>query len=395
MQRIIDTPQSVEQPTHVPEWVLNALLGIVVALVVALSISLDLGGTNPPDALAYLFAGGFGVFMLARRRFPMAVLIATMCWFFAYYALGYPTIGLAMPVVAALYSAAERGRLTAAIIVSLTLVSVALYFRVQDGKTIVYLLGYELVTPATLMAAAIALGDSTRVRRALRAEQEHTARLIAQEHAYHVEQRVQAERVRMARDLHDLLGHSISVISLHSDVAREAIGINDDQARQALVRVRAASAHTMRELRSIVKLLRGSTREPADRAIISLTDLSSLIENVRASGLTLDVRITGTLDTLPAHVDTAAYRIIQESFTNILRHALATQVVLTVAIEPQGLKLHIVDNGRAAVGHCSIGNGIVGMKERARLVGGMLTAQPCATGGFEVIAALPMRIAND
>jgi signal transduction histidine kinase len=319
----------------------------------------------------------------------VAVLVATMLLLFAYYTLDYPAIGLAVPLAAALYSAAERGRVRAAIVVSVILVIVSTYFRL-DEASVAYLLGYELVSTVTLMAASIALGDSTRARRALRAEQEQTARLIEQEHAYLAEQRVQAERVRMARELHDLIGHSIAVIALHADVAREAIGGDDEQARQALAQIRAASSATMRELRATVKLLRSPSGEQADRSITSLAHLSTLLENATASGLQLDVQIDGELGDLPATVDAAAYRIVQEALTNIMRHSGATQAWLTIEVDARALRLRIADNGRAARGAITPGNGIAGMTERARLLGGTLAAQPRPSGGFEVFAVLPL-----
>src|SRR5690606_13898492 len=143
---------------------------------------------------------------------------------FAYYIFDYPAIGLAVPVAAALYSAAELGHLRASVIVTIILLVVSTYARIAEGQAISYVIGYELASTVALMAASMALGDSTRSRRALRAEQEQSARLIAQEHARRAEQQIQEERMRMARDLHDLIGHTISVISLHADVAKEAVG---------------------------------------------------------------------------------------------------------------------------------------------------------------------------
>ncbi len=383
--------QKSKQAAQVPAWVLDSLLGIAVTLTVALVISADQGGSQDPDAIAYLFACGFGVLMLARRRFPVVVLVLTMFLLFAYYIADYPAIGLAVPVAAALYSAAELGHLTAAVVVSLILNIVSTYFRLLEGQPVAYLLGYELVSTVTLMAAAIALGDSTRTRRALRAEQEQTARFIEQEHAYRAEQRVQAERVHMARDLHDVIGHSISVISLHADVAREAIGNNEEEARQALAHIRAASSETMRELRATVKLLRSPTGEQPNRSITSLANLATLIENATGSGLRIDLERTGEVDKLPATVETAAYRIIQEALTNILRHANATQVSLRITVEADALRLQIRDNGNATRKSVQPGSGMTGMTERARLLGGTLTAQVEPTGGFVVNAMLPLQ----
>ncbi len=382
--------QTTRQADQVPPWVLDLLLGIAVALVIAIVITADQGGKQDPDVIAYLFACAFGALMLGRRRFPVAVLVVTTFLLSAYYILDYPAIGLAVPVAAALYSAAEFGHLTAAIVVSLILVVTSTYFRILDGEALAYLLGYELISTVTLMAAAIALGDSTRARRALAAEQAQTAQLIAQEHAYRAEQRVQAERLQMARDLHDVIGHSISVITLHADVAREAIGRDDDEARQALSRIRAASSETMRELRATVRLLRHPDREPADRAVASLANLSALVDSATASGLTVKVQRDGDLANLPPRVDTAAYRIIQESLTNVIRHANATHVSLTLAVDADTLRLHLVDNGTNAGGAVTTGSGIAGMAERARLLGGTFTAQPLPAGGFEVKATLPL-----
>lgn len=388
MQRMIGQPPPSTQ--QVPAWLLDMLLGVAVTLVIALVISADVGGRINPDALAYVFAGGFGALMLVRRRFPVAVLVLTMLLLFAYYIVGYPPIGLAVPVAAALYSAAERGRISAAIAISTMLVIVSTYFRLRDGESVAYLFGYELVSTVTLMAAAIALGDSVRSRRDLRAEQQQTARLIAQEHAHRAEQQIQAERVRMARDLHDVIGHSISVISLHADVAREAIGSTNAEAHQALTHIRVASSATMRELRATVKLLRRGSGEQIDGSMISLANLAPLIENASASGLHVDVQIEGEVDHLAATVDAAAYRIIQEALTNIIRHAAATQVVLTIEIDSHTLRLHIIDNGSTGRDTIIWGSGIVGMSERARLLGGTLTAHPCSTGGFAVTAIFPL-----
>lgn len=379
-----------ESGDQVPAWVLDLLLGIAVTLVIAISITADLGGKHDPDAIAYLFACVFGLLMLVRRRFPVAVLVATMILLSLYYILEYPVIGLAVPLAAALYSAAEFGHLAAAILISLILLIISTYFRIQDGEAIAYLLGYELISTVMLMAAAIALGDSTRARRALRLEQEQTARLIEQEHAYRAEQRVQAERVRMARDLHDTIGHSISVISLHADVAREAIGSDDEAARQALARIRSATSETMRELRNTVKILRSHPGEEPERSPTSLANLSTLIDNASASGLTVDLQVNGTITALPATVDQAAYRIIQESLTNIIRHAHASHVTISLVVTEGDVRIRIRDNGRGIPDAVTPGSGIAGMNERARLLGGTFSAQPHPAGGFEVNATLPL-----
>lgn len=394
MQRPTNSAIPATETEHPPAWVLDLLLGIAVTLVIALVISAEYGGQQGPDLLAYLFACGFGVLMLARRRYPVLILVISMFLLFAYYTLGYPAIGLAVPVAAALYSAAEQGHMTAAVVVGLLLLVVSTYFRLDEVESLAYLLVYELVSTVALMAAAVALGDGARTRRALRAEQVQTARLIEQEHALRAEQRVQAERMRVARDLHDTIGHSISVISLHADVAREAICRDDDQARQALAQIRATTSEAMRELRATVKVLRNPATEGPENTIASLANLNGLITQTRASGLQVAVHVTGDLASLPATVDTAAYRIVQEALTNIMRHAHATQAELTLAVDGQTLRLRVSDNGRATPNAITPGSGITGMRERARLLGGDLIAQPQPDGGFAVTASIPLEGAS-
>ncbi|MFN8440152.1 MAG: sensor histidine kinase [Caldilineaceae bacterium] len=378
-----------------PAWLTDLLLGIAVTAVIAIVITADQGGSHRPDGIAYLFACGFGGLMLVRNRFPIFTLIATMLLLFVYYALSYPAIGLAVPVSAALYSAAENGRLPAAIVVSLLLLIVSTYFRLLEGQSVAFLLGYELVSAATMMAAAIALGDGTRARHALRAEQEQTARLIEKEHAQRAEQRVEAERLRIARDLHDVIGHSISVISLHADVAREALGNDPEQAHQALTHIRNATSATMRELRTTVKLLRNPNKEPAERSVSSLANLSTLLDNARAGGLLVHLESQGDVQNLPATIDNAAFRIIQESITNVIRHANASELWLDIDVNAKALRLSIRDNGTTRSNAVEAGSGISGMGERARLLGGSCTAKPLANGGFAVTACLPREKSDD
>jgi signal transduction histidine kinase len=390
METTQDDSPAMAQPGRAPTWVRDLLLGVAVALVVALVISADQGGRQPADALAYLCAAAFGALMLLRRRFPVVVLVATMLLLFAYYTLQYPAIGLAVPVAAALYSASEQRHILAAIVVSLLLVGVSTYFRLRGGEAPASL-GYELASSVALLAGAIALGDGARARRDLRAEQAQSARLLEQEHAFRAEQRVQAERLRIARELHDVIGHSITVIALHADVAREALGHNDDAARRALGQIRVTSSETMRELRATVKLLRrpddGQPQLPAP----SLAQLNTLVERARASGLRVELKRADSGTELPVSVDAAAFRIIQEAVTNVLRHAKASQVRITLALEGQALRLEVVDNGDGGAGRADHGTGITGMTERARAIGGDLTAEPRPEGGFVVQATLPLQ----
>jgi signal transduction histidine kinase len=216
-----------DDPSPIPgahRRLMDTLLAAVMTLAVGVVIAADLEGTGRDVPPAYLFAAGFGALMVARRRAPRAVLLLTVLGIFAYYALQFPPIGIALPAVGALYSAAEAGRTGWAGGTGLVLVLVAAYFRIEEGLPTAYLVSYDVLTNVALVAAAIALGVSVRLRREARIHQERLRAVAAAEQAREAEHRVQAERMRIARDLHDVVGHTMSVIAVHGNVAAEAIG---------------------------------------------------------------------------------------------------------------------------------------------------------------------------
>jgi signal transduction histidine kinase len=376
----------------------DALLAAGMALAVAVVIAADLEGTGRASLPAYLFAAGFGALLLVRRRYPRAVLVLTVLGIFGYYALGFPPIGIALPAVGAMYSAAEQGRTRDAMAVSA-------YFRISEGQPQSYLFSYELVTNIALIAAAIALGVAVRMQRETRLQQERLDALAAAERARHAEGLVHAERMRMARDLHDVIGHTMSVISLHSNVAAEAIGHDDGAASRAVEQIRAAASETMKELRSTVRLLRTQHQEDV-RSTVGLEGVGRLAEAARETGLDVNLAITVAPGELSTTIDAAAYRIIQESLTNVLRHSGASAVRIDAAVDGGILTLEVTDNGdpnagrRAGAGasageppmEVSNGHGIVGMRERATALGGYLSTTGPSPGGFSVRAQLPARL---
>ncbi|MCV2489870.1 sensor histidine kinase [Geodermatophilus sp. YIM 151500] len=370
----------------------DLLLATAQTLGVALVIAADLQGTGRATAGAYLFAVGFGVLVLAARWAPATVLALTVLAIFAYYALDLPPIGIALPAVAALYRAADVGALRAAVGAGAVLVAVAGWARVAEGLPTTYLLSYELLTNVALVAAAIALGVSVRARRETRSSQERLRELTAAEHAREAERRLQAERVRLARDLHDSVGHAMSVIALHSNVAAEAIGRDDGAARRAVEQIGAATSAQLRELRATVKLLR-SPAVDVERGAVGLAGLHRLAEGAREAGVAVDLDVDVADGCLDGAIEAAAYRIVQESLTNVLRHSGATHAAVTAGIRGDRLELVVVDDG---AGTCpdddqGSGSGLVGMRERAAMLGGQVTAGR-GDGGFVVRAALPTRL---
>lgn len=368
----------------------DAALGATVAVVVAVTIAVDLGGARNPDFVAYLFAVCLGGLMLVRRQLPVLTLVATAVGIVVYHAVDYPAIGVAIPVAAALYSAAEAGRLRTAVGIGALLALVSTGFRLGEGDDPAYLLGFELASTVGLMAAAIALGEAVRANRRLRVEQERAARRAIEDREREAARRVEEERLRVAREVHDVLAHTVAVISVQADVAAESLTDDPSAARAAVAAIRLASDDAVREIRSTVGLLR-EPREDASRAPTgSLSHLPALVEQAVNSGLPVHVRVEGEPVSLPSVVDTAAYRIVQESLTNCLRHAGATRADVTLRYDADRLGISVRDDGRG--GNGSAGRGIQGMRERAVLLGGDVEASSQRSGGFRVQAWLPLEV---
>lgn len=385
---------STSQPSGVDPRLVDALLAVSVALTIAVAIAVDLDSTGRATLGAYLFAGGFGAALLARRRAPRLVLAGTVLGVFVYYSFDFAGMGVALPAVAALYSAAESGRSRFAAGAGATLVAVSALAQIVDGMPPDYLISYEMLTNLALIVTAVALGSSVRNRRRAREHQERLHAVARAEHALAAQQRVQEERMRIARDLHDAVGHTISVIAVHTHVASEAIGHDDDAVRCALNRIGEASSATMRELRTTVKVLR-SPAAVIERGSVGLRGLDRLADGARKAGLRVDLDVQVPPDALDGAIDAAAYRIVQESLTNVLRHADASRVRVTGRSRDGILRLDVADDGhgiRAMGTDLPVaGAGLAGMRERAGLLGGVLTTENAAYG-FVVRAALPVRL---
>lgn len=365
---------------------------MLVLVAVGTAIAANVGSPGSPGAGAYTFGALFGGLMMVRRRWPVATLLFAAAALLAYYMLSYPPIGLAVPVAAALFSAAEHGRLYWAIGTAAGLLVVSTGVRLGQGDNLGFVLGLEVPTSTALMAAVIALGDSIRSRRGWRAELAKQARAAELDREREAAARVEQERLRIARDLHDLMAHTVSVISLHTDVAREALADDPATAERSLAAARAACREVGQELRATLHALRrpGSCEEaPAP----GLDRLDTLVDTVTAAGLDVRVGTGGIPATLPAIADTTAYRVIQEALSNVLRHAGASSVLIELVYSEDIVMIRVSDDGRGGeVGdRGSAGWGIVGMRERLALLGGSLDMRPRPGEGFVVEAHIPVR----
>ena len=368
--------------------VVDVLLGAGIALGVAVVIAADWQREVPQSPWAYLFALAFGLVMVWRRYAPRLILTLTVLGIFAYYALDYPPIGIALPAVAALYSCAEQARTIAAVVGGGVLTVVASYFRVHEGLPTAYLISYELITNVALIAAAIALGVSVRLRREARQQTERISTLTAEAAVRQVREHAQDERVQLARDLHDVIGHTLSVVSVHAHVAEEAIGQDDGAARRAIGAIQSVTSPALGELRGTVRVLRSATGPSAPSP--GLAGLEELVSSIREVGIAVDLEHAVAEGGLSAPIEAAGYRIVQEALTNVLRHSGARAVQVRLALEEERLRIEVHDDGRG--GAAPAGHGITGMVERARLLGGTVQAGPAPGGGYLVRADLPGRL---
>jgi signal transduction histidine kinase len=235
--------------------------------------------------------------------------------------------------------------------------------------------GDTLFTMA-LAVGAWGLGEAARNRRV--AIEEEAQRAIADEQA------------RIARELHDVIAHSVSMIVVQAAAADDVFDEHPDQARAALRSIEAAGRDAMRELRRLLSAVRPGIAEDSTEPQPGLAKLDELAGSLGASGLEVAVRREGEPAQLPAGLDLSAYRIIQEALTNTLRHARATRADVTLSYGPDALEVDVLDDGRAPPSNGSGGHGLVGMRERVALLGGTLEAGPHPPGGYRVHARLPL-----
>lgn len=370
-------------------WLSDAVLGAAILGAVSWMIYADLAGDRPPGALAYGWAFVLGALMMVRRRFPLAVLAVTIIGLFAYYAAGYPAIGLGVPLAGALLSAAQYRNLRWSVSTATVTLAVAYGVRLAQGQDFGRIIGFEIVGEVGTVAAAIALGYSLRLRSEL---QESTRRLIAsaaEEVRARAAEAASEERASIARELHDSLGHHATVTSMHADVIREASETNPEAVRESAQVVKTTSGEMLAELRRTVRTLRGA--HAAEVRQIPSLDADRLRTDVFDS-LPLQVHAEINLeDPPPEAVQAAAHRILQEALTNVARHSDAEEATVRVLTVGPDLHLSITDPGPARTASGTVqGYGIAGMRERAESLGGSLNARPDGQG-FTVNALLPIR----
>jgi signal transduction histidine kinase len=346
------------------------------------------GGEVPPrrplDPLAYALMAVAAAVLLGRRRWPLGVLAVTVGASVVYLALEYPYGPILVAMSVAMYSVAVRlpvgpslvaCGMTLLAVVTPDLLLVVDSPRLTEAALLLAVLS-GLLLPAWAIGTVVRLGQEAERR----ARQDET------------ERRADQERLRIAQEVHDVVGHGLAVINLQAGVALHVVGRRPEQAEVALAAIKRSSKEALEELRGTLAVFRrpdngGGPWRPAP----GLGQLQALAAAMAEGGLPVQVTITGHPAGLPAAVELAAYRIVQESLTNVVRHAGSATATVRVGYQPDALVVEIADTGGRAAGAARpTGYGIAGMRERAAAVDGTLQAGPSGDGGFLVRARLPL-----
>ncbi|MGC5021381.1 sensor histidine kinase [Micromonospora sp. DT47] len=327
--------------------------------------------------------------LAACRRYPVVALIAVTAAMLALHVRVHPGVSAAFPVLGAVYVAAWRGHRSAAALASLVFLG---GFLARDisvapaGRP-----GQQIVERTALLlgwfVAANVAGLVARQRRAYLEQVEQRAVEAERTREEMALRRAGEERLRIARDLHDSLTHSISVIKVQAGIAVHLARKHGEEPSATLLAIQEASSAAMRELRATLGVL----RSPADGDCVGLARVGELAERTRTAGVPVQVTVTGQPRDLPAEVDQAGYRVVQEALTNVARHAGPATAQIHVGYAPAQLTVSVTDDGQASsVRPVTPGVGLRGMRERVTGLGGTLHAAASDGGGFAVRATFPL-----
>jgi signal transduction histidine kinase len=338
----------------------------------------------PVNVVGWLLVIVSGVSLTARRRYPGAVLGVTLAAALVSWPVGHARLPW-LPVIVAFY-AAVRARRRAAVVASLVIGYLVTMWPP-------WLIGSHGHTPATsalaLLCGLLVLLSTAELMRAAGQRRQAAQRIREQE----LLRLASEERMRIARDLHDVVAHNISVINVQANTALHLADRQPERAQQALATINDVSKQALAELRSVLGILRADGDAAPRAPAPGLGGLATLVANMAAAGLKVELETEGSPGPLPASVDLAAYRIIQEALTNSARHSGAARATVRVRYRASEVEIEVEDEGTTGPKpsrSAGSGSGIAGMTDRAQALGGRLTAGLRPGGGFRVTALLPV-----
>ncbi|MFF3912434.1 sensor histidine kinase [Streptomyces sp. NPDC001852] len=350
-------------------------------------------GVRTPDSLSLLLMLLAAATLVLRRRAPKTVLAVTGALSVIECVTGDPRAPVAMSAVVALYTVAATTDRTTTWRVGLLTMTVLTAAAMLGGPLPWY--AQENLGVLAWTGIGATAGDAVRSRRAVVQAIRERAERAERTREEEARRRVAEERLRIARDLHDVVAHHIALVNVQAGVAAHVMDKRPDQAKEALAHVREASRSALEELRATVGLLRqsGDPAAPTEPAP-GLSRLDELADTFRHAGLPVEVARADQGTELPAAVDLAAYRIIQEALTNAQKHAGAdAKAEVSVVRVGTDIEVTVLDDGAGAAGvpGAGGGHGLLGMRERVTALGGTLTTGPRYGGGFRVHAILPLK----
>jgi signal transduction histidine kinase len=404
-------------PFRLPVLAQDLLLGVLVA---AMQVQ---GTVSKPDELGSrpltdLGNLGFvllivsGLVLAARRRWPVPVLIAVTLASLVYFAVDYTDGPGWLGVFVALYTVTGYGDGRRSVLIAgagITVLATGWLIAAADTEPKAAVGWVFFRISASVMAAV--LGESVRSRRVIAAEALERARQAERTREEEARSRVDAERLRIAREVHDTVAHAIAIINVQAGVTAYVLDKLPERAREALLTIEQTSAQALHEMRAVLGVLRDADNGRVPHP--GLGQVNELAAVAREAGLDIKLEVSPAAAPLPSAVDHTAYRILQESITNVIRHVGSTRVTVALDYGPDVLEVRVTDDGgqdasaddraaprapgeprAAAAGPGGQGRGIVGMRERCGLLGGELTAGPRPCGGFEIKARLPLEPAG-
>jgi signal transduction histidine kinase len=355
-------------------------LGTTVGLLLLTQIARE-AGSSPPDLVAYLLSGLVGLILLWRRRFPTGVAAVSMLLVYTYHILGYPALGN-LPLAAALMSASYFSATGSAVIIgSLSITGTLIWFLVGESRDLAESLNF-VISEIGVLAAVILTGWVLRSRKELAEESEERLRLAKADQEARSARRIAEERLKIARDIHDVVAHTVAVIGVQAKVAAETLDDSPGEAEKALQIINEATRDATAELRATVGVLRSQSLHPAPR----LNQVRELVDSVASGDLAVELEFRGESRQLGDLVELVAYRVVQEALTNVVRHASATKARVEIEYGDAELIVTVSDDGVG--GAPAEGYGITGMRERVEAIGGNLSIGAADLGGLCVLTRL-------
>lgn len=373
-------------------WIAPVDVAVAVAVFLFMTFgAIDVAGDV--SATAVMLLALIAAPLVGYRRWPLTVFVATLAAQLGYYMLalardGFPDAYEWLATAVALGSVArDRGwRFTAPIAVALAALPIggAVAEQGLDG------LDAEALLTVLGLAAAVAIGEAAHTRQAYLEEARERARLAELSKEQEGRRQADEERLRIARDVHDVVAHAIASINVQAGVGEHVAQRDPDRALVALSQIREASHAALDDLRAALGMIRDEMGDRPPDAAASLDDLDRLVTMARDAGLEVDVAIRGDQGALPGSVEQAAYRIVQESITNAVKHAGDAHLRIAITYEPEAVDIRVENDGVRSTAPITDGHGLRGLRERAADLGGTVNAGPRDGGGFAVHARLPV-----